>query len=220
MRKNLFNHSVLSEGYGLKPVPFKTWFLDRFEEEAMTISAASQSSQNSGTRPAIAAILVVSIAATVFLFWLIYVHPAADATHVRLAFLPALNAVLNGLSAIALLIGYTLIRARRVAAHRAAMITAFGFSTLFLMSYIVHHALHGDVRYPIHAAFRSVYLPLLASHIILAIVALPLILVTFFFSLTGRIPQHRKIARYTFPLWLYVSITGVITYAMLRLAQG
>ena len=100
------------------------------------------------------------------------------------------------------------------------MITAFAFSTLFLLSYILHHYLHGDVRYPLHAALRSLYLPLLASHIILAIVALPLILVTFFFSLSGRFPQHRKVARWTFPMWLYVSITGVITYAMLRLAQG
>lgn len=169
-------------------------------------------------RPAIAAILAISAAATIFLFWLIYVHPAA-ATSSQFAFLPALNALLNGLSAVTLLIGYTFIKARRIAAHRAAMITAFGFSTLFLVSYILHHALHGDVRYPAHAALRSVYLPLLASHIILAVVALPLILVTFFFSLTGRIPQHRKVARWTFPLWLYVSITGVVTWAMLRLAQ-
>jgi putative membrane protein len=174
----------------------------------------------SSTRPAIAAILVVSAAATAFLFWLIYVHPAADQASARYAFLPALNAALNGLSAIALLIGYTFVRARRIVAHRAAMFTAFAFSTLFLVSYIAHHALHGDVRYPAHAALRMVYLPLLASHILLAIVALPLILVTFFFSLTGRIPQHRGVARWTFPLWLYVSITGVITYAMLRLAQG
>ena len=175
---------------------------------------------SSNTRSAIAAILAVSAAATAFLFWLIYVHPAADQASARLAFLPALNALLNGLSAVALLIGYTFIRARRIPAHRAAMMTAFAFSTLFLVSYILHHALHGDVRYPAHAALRSVYLPLLASHIILAVVALPLILVTFFFSLTGRIPQHRKVARWTFPLWLYVSITGVITWAMLRLAQG
>ena len=153
-----------------------------------------------------------------FLFWLIYVHPAA-ASSTQFAFLPALNALLNGLSAVALLIGYTFIKARRITAHRAAMITAFGFSTLFLVSYILHHALHGDVRYPAHAALRSVYLPLLASHIILAVVALPLILVTFFFSLSGRIPQHRKVARWTFPLWLYVSITGVVTWAMLRLAR-
>ncbi len=173
----------------------------------------------SSTRGAIAAILLISAAATAFLFWLIYVHPAA-ASSTQYAFLPALNALLNGLSATALLIGYTLIRARRIPAHRAAMITAFAFSTLFLVSYIAHHALHGDVRYPLHAALRLVYLPLLASHIVLAIVALPLVLVTFFFSLTGRIRQHRKVARWTFPLWLYVSITGVITYAILRLAQG
>ena len=100
------------------------------------------------------------------------------------------------------------------------MLAAFGFSTLFLVSYILHHSLHGDVRYPVHAAWRMVYRPLLASHIILAIVALPLILVTFFFSLTGRIPQHRKIARWTLPLWFYVSVTGVVTYVMLRLALG
>jgi putative membrane protein len=76
------------------------------------------------------------------------------------------------------------------------------------------------VRYPVHAAYRSIYLPLLASHIVLATATLPLVLVTFFFSLSGRFPQHRRIARWTLPLWLYVSVTGVITYAMLRLAQG
>jgi len=177
-------------------------------------------SPRSSTRPAIAAILAISAAASLFLFWLIYVHPAADTSNVRFGFLPALNAVFNGLSATALLIGFTFIRRRRIAAHRASMITAFVFSTLFLVGYIAHHALHGDVRYPIHAAYRSIYLPLLASHIILAVVALPMVLVTFFFSLTGRYPQHRRIARVTFPLWLYVSITGVVTYALLRLAQG
>ena len=185
----------------------------------MTTAAPASNNRQQGTRAAIATILAISAAATLFLFWLIYVHPAA-ASSSQYAFLPALNALLNGLSATALLIGYTFIKSRRIEAHRAAMMTAFGFSTLFLVSYIAHHALHGDVRYPIHAALRSVYLPLLASHIILAIVALPLVLVTFFFSLSGRIPQHRKIARWTFPLWLYVSVTGVVTYVMLRLAQG
>jgi putative membrane protein len=181
----------------------------------MTTAVAPQSS----TRPAIAAIVVISAVATLFLFWLIYVHPAA-ASSTQYAFLPALNAVLNGLSATALLIGYTFIRAHRIKGHRAAMITAFVFSTLFLISYIAHHALHGDVLYPPHAPFRSIYIPLLVSHIILAIVALPLVLVTFFFSLSGRIRQHRKVARWTFPLWLYVSVTGVVTFVMLRLAQG
>jgi putative membrane protein len=172
------------------------------------------------TRPTVAAILAVSTAATVFLFWLIYVHPAADTGNTRFTFLPALNAIFNGLAATSLLTGYTFIRARNIAAHRTLMITAFVFSTLFLVSYIVHHALHGDVRYPAHAALRTLYLTLLTSHIVLAVLALPMVLVTFFFSLSGRIPQHRRIARWTFPLWLYVSVTGVITYAMLRLAQG
>ena len=181
-----------------------------------TAAPTSARPSNSGT--AIAAILAISAAATLFLFWLIYVHPASDAGSTRYAFLPALNAVLNGLSATALLIGYTFIRARKIAAHRASMITAFVFSTLFLLGYIAHHALHGDVRYPVHADFRTFYLLLLASHILLAIVALPMVLATFFFSLTGRFPQHRKIARWTFPLWLYVSVTGVVTYVMLHLA--
>lgn len=180
---------------------------------------APASNPRSGTAPAIVAILAISLAATLFLFWLIYVHPAAAASG-SYAFLPAMNAVFNGLAAISLLIGFTFIRAHRIREHRAAMITAFVFSTLFLIGYIAHHALHGDVRYPLHAAFRTFYLWLLASHIILATLTLPLVLVTFFFSLSGRIPQHRKVARWTFPLWLYVSITGVITYVMLRLARG
>ena len=182
--------------------------------------AATSSQQRVNTLSAITGILLISALASLFLFWLIYEHPAADTASVRLPYLPALNALLNGLSATALLVGFTFIRARRIAAHRASMITAFVFSTLFLVSYILHHYLHGDVRYPIHAAYRSVYLPLLASHIVFAVIALPLILVTFFLSLSGRFSQHRKIARWTFPLWFYVSITGVITYVMLRLAQG
>ena len=180
---------------------------------------APPSASRSGTAPAIAAILAIGAAASAFLFWLIYIHPAAAASS-QYAFLPAMNAVFNGLAATALLIGFTFVRARRIKQHRASMIAAFVFSTLFLVGYNAHHALHGDVRYPVHAAFRTFYLCLLASHIILAVVALPLVLVTFFFSLSGRIPQHRKVARWTFPLWLYVSVTGVVTYAMLRLALG
>ncbi len=182
-------------------------------------TAARPAKSRSGTGPAIIAILLISAAATLFLAWLIYIHPAATSSS-QYAFLPALNAVFNGLAATALLIGYTFIRAGRIRQHRASMITAFIFSCLFLVGYIAHHALHGDIRYPIHAAFRTFYLCLLASHIILATVALPLVLVTFFFSLSGRIPTHRKVARWTFPIWLYVSVTGVIVYAMLVAAKG
>jgi putative membrane protein len=184
---------------------------------AMETLASSQS-RPAGTKRAIVMILAISAAATLFLFWLIYLHPASDAAGARVAWLPAVNAMLNGASAVSLLVGFTFIRARKIAAHRRSMMTAFVFSSLFLIGYIAHHALHGDIRYPLQAPLRTAYLALLASHILLATVALPMVLVTFFFSLTGRFPQHRRIARWTFPIWLYVSITGVAVYVMLRLA--
>lgn len=169
-------------------------------------------------RAAIGAILAVSLVATLFLFWLIYVHPAIDAASVRLTFLPTLCAFLNAFAATALLIGFAFIRARRIAAHRASMFAAFGFSTLFLLSYIVNYALHGESHYPGHGAIKAVYLAILISHVSLSVVALPVVLITFFLSLSGRIPMHRQIARWTFPLWLYVSVTGVIVHAMLAAA--
>ncbi|HEX4489086.1 MAG TPA: DUF420 domain-containing protein [Terriglobales bacterium] len=169
-------------------------------------------------RGALVAILVVSAAAIGFLLWLLYVHEAPVEFAHRLLFLPGMNALLNGLSAIALCSGYYFIRNRNAQAHRNSMLTAFCFSSLFLISYILNHALHGDTRYPGHSAMRTFYLTVLASHIILSIVALPLILVTFFLSLTRRFAIHRKVARYTFPIWLYVSVTGVAVYLMLRAA--
>jgi len=176
------------------------------------------------TRPAttalpVTAILAGSAAATLFLFWLIYVHPAADASATHYTFLPNLNALLNGLSAVALCVGFYFVKAKRIAAHRASMMTAFVFSSLFLVSYIVNHALHGDTRYPVHDWVYRIYIPLLISHIVLAVVALPIVLITFYLSLSGRIPAHRRLARITFPLWLYVSVTGVIVRLMLVAAM-
>lgn len=164
----------------------------------------------------IVAIIGVSVAATLFLFWLIYVHPASDAAAVRYTFLPNLNALFNGLSAIALLVGFYFIRTRRIAAHRASMMTAFVFSSLFLACYIANHALHGDTLYPVHNnVYYGAYLPILISHIVLATVALPIVLITFYLSLSRRFAAHRKLARFTFPLWLYVSVTGVVVRVML-----
>jgi putative membrane protein len=181
----------------------------------MTTITGSSKPKQSLSLP-VAAILTVSVVATLFLFWLIYVHPASDAQGLHYAFLPNLNALLNGLSAIALLVGYYFVRNHRISAHRASMFTAFVFSSLFLVSYIANHALHGDTLYPVHnAVYYDAYLPILISHIILAIVALPVVLITFFLSLSGRIPMHRKVARFTFPLWLYVSVTGVVVRVML-----
>ena len=163
----------------------------------------------------VAGIFVLSAAATAFLLWLLYVHHAPPEFAARLQFLPAMNSVFNGCSAVALITGLSLIRQRKIAAHRAAMITAFAFSSLFLASYITNHALHGDVRFPGHGTVRTIYLTILLTHVLLSVVALPMILITFYFSLSGRFPQHKRIARITFPVWLYVSVTGVVVYAML-----
>lgn len=164
----------------------------------------------------VAGIIGISVVATLFLFWLIYVHPAADAAGAHYTFLPNLNALLNGLAAIALLAGFYFIRTKRIAAHRASMMTAFVFSTLFLVCYVANHALHGDTLYPVHdAVYYRAYLPLLISHIVLATVALPVVLITFYLALSRRFPIHKKVARWTFPLWLYVSVTGVVVRVML-----
>jgi putative membrane protein len=163
----------------------------------------------------VAGIIAISVIASLFLCWLVYYHAPADVTGTHLLFLPALNALLNGLSAVALVAGFGFIRAGNVAAHRASMFTAFIFSSLFLVTYITNHALHGDMKFHGEGAIRPFYFTLLISHISLSVIALPLILITFFLSLSGRFPTHKKLARYTFPIWLYVSVTGVIVYMML-----
>jgi putative membrane protein len=164
----------------------------------------------------VVALVGISVVAVLFLLWLIYVHPASDAAALHYTFLPNLNALLNGLAAIALLAGFYFIRTHRIAAHRASMMTAFVFSTLFLVSYVANHALHGDTLYPVHnRVYYDAYLPILISHIVLSTVALPIVLITFYLSLSRRFAAHRKLARYTFPLWLYVSITGVAVRVML-----
>ncbi len=164
---------------------------------------------------AVAAIIVISIVASLFLGWLVYYHAPADVSGTHLLFLPALNALLNSLCTIALITGFCFIRNRRIEAHRTSMFTAFIFSSLFLASYITNYALHGESHFHGVGDIRLFYFPLLISHICLSVVVLPMILITFFLSLSGRFPQHKKLARYTFPIWLYVSVTGVIVYAML-----
>ena len=163
----------------------------------------------------IAAIIAISVVASLFLCWLVYGHAPTDVKGTHLLFLPALNALLNGLSAIALVTGFLFIRSKRVGLHRASMSTAFIFSSAFLVTYITNHALHGDMKFQGQGDIRIVYFPLLISHIGLSAIALPMILITFFLSLSGRFPAHRRLARWTFPVWLYVSVTGVVVYLML-----
>lgn len=132
-------------------------------------------------------------------------------------FLPTLNAILNATSGILITIGFFLIRRRRIAAHRACMIGAVISSSLFLVSYLVYHIgfKAGVSRFTGTGWIRPVYFVILVSHTILAITIVPLIAVTLTRALRGRFILHRRIARWTFPIWLYVSVTGVIVYLML-----
>jgi putative membrane protein len=163
----------------------------------------------------IAGIIAVSAAASVLICWLVYFHTPTDVGNMQLRSLPLLNAVLNALATVALVTGYYEIRQRRIQQHRASMFAAFVFSSIFLVSYLVNFTLHGETHLPIaHTGllWNTYAFVLFGTHIPLAIIALPMILITFFFSLTGRFPAHKKIARWTFPIWLYVSVSGVFVY--------
>ena len=129
--------------------------------------------------------------------------------------LPTVNAVLNGTAALLLVWGYTLIRRRRIRQHRRVMTAAFAVSCAFLVCYLVYHARVGTVRFPRTGAIRTVYLSILATHTVLAAAVPVLAIVTLRRGLAGRYEKHRRIARWTLPIWLYVSVTGVVVYAML-----
>ena len=129
--------------------------------------------------------------------------------------LPAVNATLNAISGIFLLAGYVLIRRRRINAHRNAMLGAFASSTVFLISYLVYHAHAGSRPFTGQGPMRYVYFTILISHVILAAAILPLAITTLSRGLRGRYVEHKRIAKWTFPAWMYVSVTGVIVYLML-----
>lgn len=129
--------------------------------------------------------------------------------------LPAVNATLNGVATVCLAVGWVFIRRRQIERHRLCMLTAFAASALFLASYLVYHAKVGSVPYQGHGTLRTVYLSILVTHVILAALILPLALMTLSRALSRRFDRHRQIARWTLPIWLYVSVTGVVIYVML-----
>jgi len=129
--------------------------------------------------------------------------------------LPAVNATLNGISAILLVVAYLLIRARRIEQHRRVMLAAFATSSLFLICYLVYHAQVGSVRFTRQGFVRPLYFTILVTHVVLAAATLPLAIVTLSRGLKARYARHRAIARWTLPIWLYVSVTGVLVYVLL-----
>jgi uncharacterized membrane protein YozB (DUF420 family) len=132
-----------------------------------------------------------------------------------ISYLPHVNACLNGTSALLLFTGYGFIRARNVTAHRTCQVAALGISILFLASYLTYHFHHGATRFQGTGVIRPIYFAILLTHTILAIVIVPLVVLTFYRAFRNDFMRHRRIARITLPLWLYVSITGVIVYLML-----
>ena len=129
--------------------------------------------------------------------------------------LPALNATLNGLSAVCLTLGYVFIRRRDRVNHQRAMLTALGISALFLVSYVVYHANAGSRPFPGQGVIRPIYFLILITHVVLAAAVVPLALITATRGLRSQFDRHVRIARWTLPIWLYVSITGVVIYLML-----
>jgi uncharacterized membrane protein YozB (DUF420 family) len=129
--------------------------------------------------------------------------------------LPTLMACLNAASSLCLLAGYAFIKQKKVTLHKRAMLTAFVISACFLVTYVTHHVVEGDVRFRGEGVWRTVYFALLIPHVLLAVSVLPLAIVTIRRGLAGRIDKHRPLARVTLPIWLYVSVTGVMVYAML-----
>jgi putative membrane protein len=167
-------------------------------------------------RRAFAAIGALSAIVLGYLFWLLYGREGAGEPPSWTSSLPALNAALNFSNAILLLSGYFAIRRGKRDLHRKLMLFALFAASLFLASYVTYHHYHGDTRFTGQGPVRTAYFFVLVTHILGSMAALPLVLATVFFSLTQRFERHRRLARFTFPLWLYVSVTGVLVFFLLN----
>lgn len=156
---------------------------------------------------AVSTILVAAVA-------VLYITPKVE-TGAALDFLPALNAAINASVSVLLITGFLLIRQKKIETHRKVMTASIVLSVLFLVSYVLYHSTHNSTPYGGEGMLKYTYFFILISHILLAIAIVPLVLISFTRALASRYDKHRKIARITLPLWLYVSISGVIVYLMI-----
>lgn len=163
----------------------------------------------------LALIAVLSVAIPVVVAYLFYMPKSADAAPVDVSMLPKLHAVLNSLTALALVVGYYFIKRGNQTAHRGAMLAAFSLSALFLISYVTYHYFGQSTSYGGEGWMRYLYFFILITHIILAAVIVPLVLLTVYFAITGQFRLHTRFSRWTFPVWLYVAVTGVLVYLMI-----
>lgn len=165
---------------------------------------------------ALAVIFAISAAAFLFLIWLIYFRTTAETTADWVTQLPALNAFLNSISTVLILAGFVAIKQKKYIRHMKLMLTAFVTSTLFLISYLVYHHFVGHTPFPGEGFMRPVYFTILISHIILSAFVVPLVLTSYYFAFAGKFKTHRKVSKWTFPIWLYVSVTGVVIFFILN----
>lgn len=165
----------------------------------------------------ISIVFVVSFLAIAFLVWLIYVKPQTDHGLGWIKHVAIVNAAFNFLSATFLIKGYRHIKKGQRKQHIQSMMTAFVFSSLFLVGYIIYHHFHGETKFLAQGLIRPIYFFILISHILLSVPTLPMVLTTFTLGLRQRYEIHKKWARWTFPLWLYVSVTGVLVTVILKI---
>lgn len=159
---------------------------------------------------------VVSFLAVSLLGWLLLFHRGLQGAQLNLRFLPPFNASLNAVAALLLVAGRVAIKRRRLKAHRHLMLWAFIFSSCFLIGYLTYHAVHGDTKFGGTGPARLAYLAILASHVVLSICVVPLAQAAFWFARKGDFHRHTQVARWLHPIWLYVSVTGVAVFLMLR----
>lgn len=179
--------------------------------------SATTSAESPASRVVIAVLSTVLILAV---FFVVYGLPERSGVEASVGILPSVNATLNGAASIFLALGYVFVRKRKLAEHKACMLTACGVSAAFLVTYLMHHARAGSVPFTGTGPIRTVYFAILIPHIVLAAVIVPLALLTVYRGWTGRYELHRRVARWTFPLWMFVSISGVVVYFMLYHLTG
>jgi putative membrane protein len=158
---------------------------------------------------------VVSTLALAFLAWLLLLRNGVSGG-ADLSFMPAVNACFNALSACLLVSGVIAIKNGKIAIHKRLMVSAFASSSLFLIGYVVYHYVHGDTKYQGTGAMRALYFAVLISHVLLSMAVVPMALASFYYAFRERFITHARVARILFPIWLYVSVTGVVIFFMLR----
>lgn len=164
-------------------------------------------------------IIIISIAVPALVAGLLTIQPSL-ASNTSVTFFPSFHAILNSLATLCIITGIYFIKNKKIKQHRFSMLAAFFLSAIFLISYVVAKTLHPATPYPADAPLRNVYFFILISHIVLSALILPLILFTFYKAIDNQIPQHRRLAKWTFPLWLYVTISGVVVYLFMAPHYG